>query len=92
MAKLRAVMCVKVEPCAPNASAARRGCPHESTPVEMLKPHGREGGCGMAGGGRRSTWRGRELDINQPGSAAGTSAALIMDEIKDRSAAQTEER
>lgn len=51
VAKLRAVMCVKVEPCAPNASAARRGCPHESTPVEMLKPHGREGGCGMAGGG-----------------------------------------
>lgn len=39
----------------------------------------------MEGGGER------EMDINQPGSTAGTSAALIMDEIKDHSAAQTEE-
>lgn len=31
------------------------------------------------------------MDINQPGSTAGTSAALIMDEIKDHAAAQTEE-
>lgn len=39
-------------------------------------------------GGRRG---GKEVDINQPGSTAGTSTALIMDEIKDHSAAQTEE-
>lgn len=49
---------------------------------------------GGVGGGCWGWWEvggGREMDINQPGSTAGTSAALIMDEIKDHSAAQTEE-